>query len=504
MNKPLPSPVFNYRLGSAPLDRRLIQDPQARIIERASRRGLHLPSVRGRFILPGHTLNSPQGSLTMWVMPLHDLYPCPHYPEHASSNPHYDRYVFLCDRENVADIVPAQFAFYFGVHWHPGLTAKFHEGDNLYWQAERGAAVTTGHFEMNRLQWYQLALTWDRPRGLYAAYLNGVLVGTHDTSAQAPLPNQPCGPMLHGGNPGLAYSDISFFDQVASGDEIRASFYADAGAVDAPLQERLEKVFAGKGLKPFNWTPDGSWKESLSLSLTRRDDLLEFYHQGGNLGTEVTPEGTRILTPSLEEYYRRRVVEKTGLGLYPEKTDTTRMYLWSRETFEGDLYATFDFKLLEHGGLCLFIAQASGMQGEDFMQDYFLRSDGAMRMICWEDVRNYHWEFYREIADGRNDLVSHACLKNPWFRPMNFQIENRKWELDRWYRFEFLQEGDRLRGAIDGTTVMDVVDNGFDNNGPVLRKGHIAIRCMMRTHIVLRNLRVMNRPDFQVVPAPAA
>jgi hypothetical protein len=46
---------------------------------------------------------------------------------------------------------------------------------------------------------------------------------------------------------------------------------------------------------------------------------------------------------------------------------------------------------------------------------------------------------------------------------------------------------------------MDVMDNSFDNNGPVLRKGHIAIRCMMRTDMIFRNLRVLNRPDVTVI-----
>jgi hypothetical protein len=139
------------------------------------------------------------------------------------------------------------------------------------------------------------------------------------------------------------------------------------------------------------------------------------------------------------------------------------------------------------------------MQGEDFMKDYFLRSDGSMSMVCWEDVRNYHWEFYREMLDTRNDLVSHGMVKNPWLKPVAFQVENRRWDLNRWYKLEFLQEGARIRGAIDGVTVIDYTDNGFDNNGPVLTHGHIAIRCMMRTDIVIRNLQVKDRPLVKVL-----
>jgi hypothetical protein len=90
--------------------------------------------------------------------------------------------------------------------------------------------------------------------------------------------------------------------------------------------------------------------------------------------------------------------------------------------------------------------QAAGMQGEDFLNDYPLRSDGSMHTACWEDVRNYHWEFYREMLDVRNDVVSHAVIKNPWFCPVALQVENRRWELGRWYRVTFLQEKNRVRG----------------------------------------------------------
>jgi len=203
----------------------------------------------------------------------------------------------------------------------------------------------------------------------------------------------------------------------------------------------------------------------------------------------------RVTTPSFEEYYKRMGKTRTG-----QQLDMTRMYLWTRQVMQGDLAVSFEFKIHRHGGLALLMVQAAGMQGEDFLDDYPLRSDGSMQVVHREDVRNYHWEFYREMADCRNDLVSHGCFKNPWLRPMNYQIENRTWETDRWYRLTFLQECSRLRGAIDGVTVMDVLDTGFDNNGPVLRHGRIALRAMMRTDMTFRNFEVQSRPDYRTAP----
>ncbi len=120
----------------------------------------------------------------------------------------------------------------------------------------------------------------------------------------------------------------------------------------------------------------------------------------------------------------------------------------------------------------------------------------GMQTVCWEDIRNYHWEFYREMLDTRNDVVSHAVIKNPWFCPVAFQVENRRWELDRWYRVTFLQENNRLRGAIDDVTVFDVSDSGLTNNGPVMRRGRVALRVMMRSDMTFRNLEISNRPNY--------
>ena len=59
--------------------------------------------------------------------------------------------------------------------------------------------------------------------------------------------------------------------------------------------------------------------------------------------------------------------------------------------------------------------QASGMQREDFMKEYPLRTNGSMSTVHSEDVRNYHWEFFREMNDTRNDVCSHGCSeKVPW------------------------------------------------------------------------------------------
>lgn len=489
-------PIFSYNLADKSFGSDLVQATAPRKIEYAGRKGLHLAGIKEHFILPKHTVNETRGSLMMWVLPLQDLAPATHYPTHANSNPNFANFTFLSDRENTGDVDAAQFAIFYNTYWHPVFITKFHRGGfvNMAWRPRQAAFASSNYFEMQRLNWYHLCVTWDRSRGDVSVYANGVLVAIQDTTAELPHVTQPCAPMLYGGNPALAYSEINFYNEIPSVDKIREAFRVGAGTINQELQKGLEKTYEGKGLAPFAWKSDSSWHETLSLPMNRDEDMLAFFHQGGVTGTTVTSEGTRIVTPTLDEYYKE---------FHLVKPDPTRMYLWSRKTFEGDLYASFEFKLNKPGGLCLFMAQAAGMQGEDFMKDYFLRSDGSMSMVCWEDVRNYHWEFYRDMVDTRNDKVSHGMIKNPWLKPVAFQVENRKWELDRWYKLEFLQEGNRVRGAIDGVTVIDYADNAFDNNGPIFQNGHIAIRCMMRTDIVIRNLQVKNRPLVKVLKESA-
>lgn len=55
-------------------------------------------------------------------------------------------------------------------------------------------------------------------------------------------------------------------------------------------------------------------------------------------------------------------------------------------------------------------------------------------------------------------------------------------------------------GIIDGKVIFDVEDQADSNNGPILNSGHIAIRCMWKTRLRIRNLRVFNRePAYDVI-----
>ena len=492
---PLPSPTCLYPTASPEIQ---VLHHSSRVLSHEGRRGLHFTSIHGRAALPEHTAAGAQGSAVFWVLPLQDCAPATQLPTHSRSNPFFDRIVFLSDREAVQEIEAANFAFFLQTHWYPVLMAKFGYGDmhHAVFGPNRISTASAGHLSLHALHWYSLAITWDHAAHICALYVNGVLAGHSDTAAWPTPPHhdRPA-PWLYFGNPAYAMGEIAFYDRTLSPGEVKALYRSAAPNGNQEIDRELAHVFEGQGLPRFDFTPgaEEGWQSRLQLSLRDKRDYAHFFHQGTGPSVKFTEDGLRVTTPGFDEYYKR-----LGKTLKGEQLDMTRMYLWTREVWEGDLSVSVEFMLHGHGGLALLMTQAAGMQGEDFLEDYPLRSDGSMRVVHREDVRNYHWEFYREMADTRNDLVSHACVKNPWLRGLGLQMENRRWELGRWYRLDWAQEGARIRGAIDGVTVIDALDQGFDNNGPVLRHGRVALRAMMRTDMTFRNLEIRTRPGFQV------
>ncbi len=247
---------------------------------------------------------------------------------------------------------------------------------------------------------------------------------------------------------------------------------------DTDFEEHLRYVYEGKDRKKFSWQAGDEWQPKLSLSLTQPADLDSFYVQGYTRAPKITEQGLVVETPNLPQSpanYEKQV------------------YLWTWKTFEGDLYVEYEFKILRPGGLSLLMVQASGMNREDFMKDYPLRTTGNMRMVHQEDIRNYHWEYYREMNDVRNDIACGALAKNPYLYPLSFGCVDHLFEKDTWHKLQFLQRGDSLIGAIDGVVMVEAKDSALINNGAVYNYGHVAIRCMIRTKMMFRNLKIYNR-----------
>lgn len=459
-----------------------------RLIQKNGRTGWNGVRMDSYIALHRHNLNEAQGTISIWFMTLEELCTSLRYENFRMNNPFFDNYAIISDNRERGNFHDAVFCINWDCGWYPQLCAKFFKG-NIYptgYAPEPKAIVAAGHCSLNREEWYQLVFSWNKPENRYKLYLNGILIGCSDCYTQG-MKWEKAGEVLYLGNPTLCISDVALFKEEIKEEDVQRLFEEECVTKNEALQEELKRTYDDEAVRPFSWTCDSSWETKLSLPLNREEDLKHFYVQGAADSVHITDEGLLIDTPDHLPRHDNKAV------------DLDQMYLWTNQSFEGDLYVEFEFKSLRKGGLSLLMFQASGMQREDFMREYPLRTNGAMSTVHSEDVRNYHWEFFREMNDTRNDVCSQVVLKNPWFRPLGYHCMKKPLEREVWHTLKLLQRGGRIICVIDDTVMLDMEDNGFGNNGPVLSAGHLAIRCMVRTKMLFRNLKVMNQTAFETV-----
>jgi hypothetical protein len=455
-----------------------------RLLNRANGTGWVADAPGNTVELPSRILASQTGTISLRLLPLEDLEPCQRLPQHNKHLPRAGRYRLLSDQPD-ADPGPAHFALAWDNYWHPNLMVKFAAGFEP-WEIHNTPArafAGAGHFSFHGNEWIEITVTWDHAAMDYRLYANGVLVGTSDSlihhfggKFQVDAP----GENLYLGNSAIAFATVKGWPRVLSPEELISRTQEGLPPVNSGRTAALKALYDQEAPNPFSFHPDDRWDLRFKADFQDAADLNKFYLQGNASAAEVKDGVLEI---------------HTGGGPLPDhaRFAEEHLYLWTEEFFEGDLYVEYEFMPLARGGLSLLILQASGMQREDFMACYPRRSTGSMSMVCWEDVRNYHWEYFREINDVRNDRISHGMIKNPWHCAMGFATRRGTYALNAWHRVQFLQEGNRLRAVVDGDCVLDLRDNSHSNNGPVLNCGRIALRTMARSEMAFRNFRVWNR-----------
>ena len=484
MRPTLPSLRFRYDLGATPASDLRLHRGKVRRVERGGRAGWVLTDVFGGILLGPHHLSEARGAIGIWVMPMEDLHGAGRMANHGDRVPQADEFTFLSDRECVQQSHAARFALTWHSYWHPGLWVKRYAG-HVYegYKGTSKAVAAAGHFAFPGGRWYHLLYSWDSPANRHRLYANGVLIGTENAFRPEPdLVVEPCSDLLCAGSTLFATGAVAGYEGYVDAAGARAVYEAEAIERDAAFDGHLREVYEGRGLARLGFEPSGDWEPGLECALTDPSDRYAFEVQGAPDAVRITPEGLRITTPAREPLHDFSVL------------DMNAGYVWSRRFFHGDLYVRYEFQTLRRGGLSLLMTHCSGMQGEDFHAIHAPRINGTMRTVCWEDVRNYHWEYYREMNDVRNDVATHAMLKNPWLHPLAFQVHGPLYPVGEWQVLEFLQEGRRIRGAINGDVVIDADDDPAAGHGPTFACGRIAIRCMTRTDLLVRNLRVLTRP----------
>ena len=485
MNTRSPTPIIRYLENPNQPGNGVKVEGDWRTLSLKGRKGLNPTSIHSRLVLPKHNINDIRGTLSMWVASLEDLSYFMPRDCMAIDNPDFNVYALLSDNPNPSAYDKANFSLHYRLQWHVQLYAKFYKGQ--FWpdivETPQKAYLGVGDFFFRRQRWHLFTLAWDFEKEQAFIYVNGVLAAREDVN-HAEFHRDPCSESLYTGNPAFCYSNIDFYDRVLTPYEVEALYREQATDCDEEYQKELLKEHAGIGRETFSWKPDASWTLREELSLTNERDLDAFHVQGYTQAPQITPEGLLVETPNLPQ--QAATLEK-------------QVYLWSKKFFEGDLYVTYEFMPLKKGGLSLLMTQASGMNREPFMRDHQPKTTGSMSTVHSDAVRNYHWEYYREMNDVRNDVATHAMLKNPFWRGMAYGCTQKQLEKNQWHRLEYLQQGGRILGAINGEIVIDANDSSTAGSGSILLAGHIAIRCMIRTKMLFRNLKVMNSNSPQVV-----
>lgn len=465
----------------------------------AGRTGVNAVSLHSRMAFELPEINGPRGTLSIWTLGLEELSTQAPSPHIAKFQPDYQVVPVLTDSPEIRDVASSTFAMLFQTTWYPHFYVKQTKG-GLYpnaYQPSPSCVVGLGHLPFRRERWYHFAYTWDREANDYRVYVNGVLAGTSTRNeADLPLRWETAGETLYAGHPKLVLSDLWVDAEVLEAEALRQRMKAEGPAPDPEIMAELELTYAGRGAPQLDWKMPEDWRTVVDLPLTGRDALKDFYIQGHDPDLVAqTEEGIRVRTP-----FTRTPKPEGWDEREEEPFDADQLYLWVERFFEGDTYFSFEFKSRSDRGLCLLAAQASGMHREDFMADHPRRRSGTMRTVYGENVRNYHWEYYRHMSDTRNDVASIGLIKQPWQWPLAYRCLDHTLSLETWHRLEYIHVGDRLIGALDGWVVFDVTDNPNANCGPVYRCGRFGLRCMWRSDITYRNLRVALPPEGIVRP----
>lgn len=458
----------------------------ARVIEHEGRMGFNTTSIHSVFEMKSHTLGQMEGSVSFWVLSLEDLGSYPAKGNMGMGNPHFYTYPLLVDYPTPQQEVNAGFRFVWSPSWHPSLRVQFARGS--FWpdafKYPHAGLISVSHFSFKAFKWYQFTLTWNHHVDEYILYLNGLEISRNDQFRTKRARRDSVNSSLFLGNPTLVFSEVNFFNKVLTPEQTYQRFRRQAKTFDPALEQEIRYTYQGKDRKPFRFELTPDWKNQMDLNLQLPAQMDQFYVQGNPVNVEMTSEG--LLMETVQKQFTPFLVD-------------SQVYLWSKKIFEGDLYLEYEFKILRPGGLSLLMVNASGMNREDFMQDYPLKTTGRMTTVFGENVRNYHWEFYREMSDMSNAINNSALIKNPFNFPLAFGTHDRPLGYNQWHKLQFLQIGNRLVGAINGVIMVDAFDSGFVNNGPVFDFGHIAIRCMVNTKMLFRNLKVYNRSNLNRV-----
>lgn len=473
-----------------------------RWIQHQGRTGIHATSVHSRIKISRHGINQKQGAVSLWAMALEEM-----NMQHSSSasetvkadpnrykqsEPHFQYYTLLSDQKEIRRYDKAHFALGWNSDFYPMLYTKFGIG-SIYmdmYEPLYKPFLGAGHFHWLKEKWYQFLVTWDEEKGLYTLAVNGIVANRQNPYHPYSSKKEACGKTLYLGNPRLVLSDLTFHDRFLNDSEIKNAFLSEGGKQNSEETQSTQSLFRVKKREKFKSFVTPEWKTHFEDPLSKKNSLSHFYIQGRSQHVQQTSEGIKIETPSKSLWKG----DTAFTEMVKKGYDPLQVYIWLTTPYEGDVSISYEFKPLKNGGLSLLMTNACGMQGENFLADHPKRTTGSMSVVCWENVRNYHWEYFREVRDARQDAASHVLMKNPWFHPLHYSCDPQLLKINQWHQISWEKKGNHVQGAIDGKTIFDFEDDSDPNHGASTSCGTIAIRCMIETSMLFRNLKIKVKP----------
>jgi len=440
-----------------------------RFLKIAGITGLHVSSLKTKAFVQTTALDSEKGTVSFWITPLEDM----NKSFKAIREKNSMSFALLADRFPPRETEKSNFSVYYKGSGYPRCIGRFTNGE--YWpKMNSGMApiVYAEELPLLKNQWYHITLTWDKPANTMFMYINGQVVGYNYSAIKF----METSGKIYLGNPLMVISNLKIQNKVLTENQIKAEYMALRPVGNSLSDETIRSIITPQDKPLLNIQPESSWEQIYACKFDRPSDLDAWAFQTGDL------------------FYEQHKLRVTNEGLYWKTPDTihneSRGYLWCPFKLEGDCRIEYEFQLLSPKGLSLLIAYASGIQGEDVIEDHGLENTGSMDQMLYH-YRNYHWEYVRRVEAIRTDVETQYVNKNPWGESLYVGCVPR-FETGRWYKIRFIKIGNRLHGSIDGKTVFDVTDE-VNNNGPVFNSGRVVLRQMYHTAMRYRNFAIYRK-----------
>jgi Domain of unknown function (DUF1961)/Concanavalin A-like lectin/glucanases superfamily len=438
-----------------------------RFVNIAGITGLNVSSLKTKAFIETAALLADRGTISIWMSPLENLDKSPSVDLNTL-------YPLLSNHYPLAQVDSCSFSLYYQGSGYPRVIARFTDGS--YWgHMDYGIApvVYAEALPLQKGQWYHFVVTWDKPAGTLIMYINGELVGHNFLAKNFKAGNN----RVYIGNPLMIISRLKVQTDILSNEEVKKEYLSMRPVSNQPSDNVIRNIVIPQDKPALNLHLDDSWEKVYECSFTKKSDLDGWIFQTGD---------------KFRDKFKLNITED---GLYWETPDIidaeSRGYLWCPARVEGDQWIEFEFQLVSPKGLALLMMFASGIQGEDIIEDHGLRKTGSMGDML-ANYRNYHWEYVRRVEAMRTDVETQYVSKNPWGKSLYVGCVPRH-EQNRWIKIRFIKIDNKLYGSCDGKTVFEVTDNAYDNNGPVLNSGRVVLRQMYNTAMRYRNFVIYQR-----------